>query len=216
MRYVSFVIIPPDGGLTAVDREFGTSESIERRSIQHLNLLSDGTAVVIFELGGDRDLIEELCANAEEVMDYSVTPTRDGYHAYIRFEPNDVVKGLLEITQEHELVVDTPLVYTHRGGLRVTAIGDDDTFRAAMRDIPDELRLKLEQLGEYEPTNERLFSLLTPRQQEILQEAIEQGYYAVPRQATHEQVGEELGCSGGTVGEHLRKIEATILTEIAP
>jgi len=57
---------------------------------------------------------------------------------------------------------------------------------------------------------------LTAQQRETLLRAYEEGYYDVPRNATHEDVGDALGCSGGTVGEHLRKIEATILTEIAP
>lgn len=216
MRYVTFVIIPPDGGLTETDRTFGTTPGVTRRSIQHLNLLSDDTAILIFELDGDIERIEEILRTGDEVLEYHVSKTRESHHVYIHLEPNEIVAGLLTIPNEYELVVDTPMVYTHRGGLRVTVIGEEETIRAAMPAIPSALRLKLEQLGEYEPTNERLFSLLTARQQEILQEAVQQGYYEVPRRVTHQDVAESLDCSGGTVGEHLRKIEAKLLTEITP
>lgn len=216
MRYVTFVIIPEDGGLTDTDSRFGATPGVTRQSIQHLNLLADDTAVVIFELDGDIDAIKEILTTSEEVLEYNISKTRDSYHVYIHLTPNEIVTKLLTIPKEYELVLDTPLVYTHRGGLRATVFGDEETIRATLPAIPDELRLKLEQLGEYEPTNERLFSLLTERQQEILQAAVHQGYYEVPRRVTHQDVAETLDCSGGTVGEHLRKIEAKLLTEITP
>lgn len=216
MRYITFVIIPPDGGLTDTDREFGAAPNITRRSIQHINLLADGTAVVIFELAGKIDAIKEILSTESEVLEHNITETRGDHHVYIHLEANEIIAELLTIPNEHELVVDTPMVYTHRGGLRVTIIGEEGVFREAMPAIPAELRFKLEQLGEYEPTTDRLFSLLTERQQEILQEAIQQGYYEVPRKVTHQDVAESLDCSGGTVGEHLRKIEARLLSEITP
>lgn len=216
MRYITFVIIPPDGGLTETDRSFGDAPAITRRSIQHINLLADGTAVVIFELDGDIEAVEEILETESEVLEYNFTETRESHHVYIHLEANEIIEDLLTIPNEHEVVVDTPMVYTHRGGLRVTVIGEEDVFREAMPDIPASLRFKLEQLGEYEPTTERLFSLLTERQQEILQEAIRQGYYEVPRKVTHQDVAKSLDCSGGTVGEHLRKIEAKLLNQITP
>lgn len=216
MRYITFVIIPSDGGLTDTDREFGLVPEITRRSIQHINLLADGTAVVIFELDGELDAITDILTTSEEVLEYNITETRENHHVYIHLEANETVSELLTIPNEHELVVDTPMVYTHRGGLRVTVIGEEEVMREAMPAIPSSLHLKLEQLGEYEPNTERLFSLLTERQQEILQEAIRQGYYEVPRKVTHQEVAESLNCSGGTVGEHLRKIESKLLSEITP
>lgn len=216
MRYITFVIIPPDGGLTDTDRSFGTAPNITRYSIQHINLLADGTAVVIFELDGEIEAVEKVLDTESEVLEYNFTETRENHHVYIHLEANETIEELLTIPHEHEVVVDTPMVYTHRGGLRVTAIGEEEVFREAMPDVPASLRFKLEQLGEYEPTTERLFSLLTERQQEILQEAIRQGYYEVPRKVTHQDVAESLDCSGGTVGEHLRKIEAKLLNEITP
>lgn len=216
MRYITFVIIPSDGGLTDTDSEFGIVPEITRRSIQHINLLADGTAVVIFELDGELDAVKDILATSEEVLEYNITETRENHHVYIHLEANETISELLTIPNEHELVVDTPMVYTHRGGLRVTVIGEEAVMREAMPAIPSSLHLKLEQLGEYEPNTERLFSLLTERQQEILQEAIRQGYYEVPREVTHQDVAESLNCSGGTVGEHLRKIESKLLGEITP
>lgn len=216
MRYVTFVIIPPERGLTETDRRFESTPDVERKAIHHLNLLADGTAIFIFELAGDLDSIAAVLDESQEVIQHNISETRDNHHVYVHFEPNDIVSSLLSIPNEYEVVVDTPMVYTYRGGLRVTVIGDESVFRESMRAVPGDVRLKLEQLGPYKPDTDRLFSLLTERQQEIIQETVQQGYYDVPRQATHQDVADALGCSAGTVGEHLRKIEAKLISEITP
>ena len=54
--------------------------------------------------------------------------------------------------------------------------------------------------------------MLTDRQHEILTIAVEQGHYEVPRRATINDIADEMGLSQATVGEHLQKIEARILS----
>ena len=82
--------------------------------------------------------------------------------------------------------------------------------------MPDGIGLNLEQISDYVPEEERLFSMLTERQQETLQAAIDVGYYRVSREATHQEVADRLDRSDGTVGERLRKIEAQVMAAIAP
>ena len=53
--------------------------------------------------------------------------------------------------------------------------------------------------------------MLTGRQREILEAAVESGYYEEPRGATHEEIAREVGVSAGTVGEHLRRVEEKVL-----
>jgi predicted DNA binding protein len=109
-----------------------------------------------------------------------------------------------------------PLEYTADGGLRAHIVGEEDVIREVIPKVPDGLGLNLEQISDYVPEEERLFSMLTPRQQETLQAALEVGYYRVPREATHQDIADHLDRSDGTVGEHLRKIEAKVMAAIAP
>ncbi|PSQ40225.1 hypothetical protein BRD07_07760 [Halobacteriales archaeon QS_9_68_42] len=94
-------------------------------------------------------------------------------------------------------------------------MGREETVRRAIEDIPEGIRVELEQLSDYDPELRELSSLLTDRQQELLDTATDLGYYEVPRQATHQDIADELDLSTTTVGEHLRKIEARMLSEIA-
>ena len=216
MRYVTFILIPPDGGLHPADQRLADDSAVTRTAIHNISLLDDDTAVMLYQLDGDAEHAEEVLEGSPEVVAYNVSQTDESVHAYIHFETNDTVADLLGITHEHEIILDTPIEYTRRGGLRMTVVGDEATIRETIAAVPDGVRLKLEETGEYEPSARRLFAQLTPRQQETLLAAVDAGYYEVPRRATHADVAATLDRTGGTVGEHLRKIEAAVLTAIVP
>lgn len=216
MRYVKFVLIPPDGGLHPADKRLADDSDVTRTALQNINLLDDGTAVTLYHLDGDAGHVESILADSTEVLAYNVSQTGKSVHVYVHFETNDTVAILLGIPQKHGIILDTPIEYTPRGGLRMTVVGEEETIRETMSSVPEGVRLKLEETGEYEPDTRRLFAQLTTRQQETLRAAVEAGYYEVPRRATHADVAATLDRTGGTVGEHLRKIEAMVLTTIVP
>ncbi len=215
MRYVKVSLIPTDGDIDPVGEEIDTEPSVSREAILHINRLNDGTVVLLSQLRGDADTLHEIFENRPTIISHNISPLRDGLQAYVHAEPTETAGALLDLTQEHEFVVDTPIEYGPEGGLRVAVIGEEDTVRQAIEDIPDEIRVELEQLSDYDPELRELSSFLTDRQREILDTAAEVGYYEVPRQATHQDIADELDLSTTTVGEHLRKIEARMLSEIA-
>ena len=57
-------------------------------------------------------------------------------------------------------------------------------------------------------------SLLTAEQYELLETAIERGYYDTPRDATAETVAGELGCARSTAAEHLQRAEANVIRSL--
>ncbi|MGA9399626.1 helix-turn-helix domain-containing protein [Haladaptatus sp.] len=56
---------------------------------------------------------------------------------------------------------------------------------------------------------------MTDRQQEILDIAMELGYYENPRRATHGEIAERVGIDASTVSEHMRKIESRAFAFLA-
>ena len=56
--------------------------------------------------------------------------------------------------------------------------------------------------------------MLTGRQREILEAAVESSYYEEPRGATHGEIAREVGVSAGTVGEPLREVEEKVLSSL--
>jgi DNA-directed RNA polymerase sigma subunit (sigma70/sigma32) len=213
MRYATVVIVPRGGGLQPTDRALAAESTVTRDRIHQINLLSDETCVTLYSVRGNLGRAETLLAEQDDVISHDVSGDREGL-AYIHFEPTETVARLLTIVQDNEIVLQTPIDCLPDGGVRVTIVGDDGTIQRVVDAIPDSLTLTLEGLGDYHPDSERLFSVLTGRQQEILEAAVELGYYEVPRGATHEEIAREVGVSAGTAGEHLRKVEGKVLSSL--
>jgi predicted DNA binding protein len=215
MRYATVVISPEGGGLQPADQALASESTVTRDAIHQINLLSDGSCVSLYSVRGDLQLVGEILKGQEDVIAHDVSGDHEGL-AYIHFDPTETVRRLLSITQDNEIVLKTPIDCLESGGVRVTLVGDDGTIQRVVDSIPDSLTLSLEGIGDYHPDSEQLFSVLTERQQEILEAAVEMGYYEVPRNATHEDIASEVGVSAGTVGEHLRKVEGKVLSTLVP
>jgi DNA-binding NarL/FixJ family response regulator len=213
MRYATVVISPTGEGLQPADRALSSESTVTRDSLQQVNLLSDGTCVSLYNVRGDLERAAAILESQPDVISLDVSGEQEGL-AYVHFRPTEVVERLLLILRENEVVLQTPVDCIEEGGIRATLVGDDETIRAVVDAIPEALTLSLEGIGDYHPESQELFSSLTPRQQEILEAAVEMGYYQVPRGATHEEIAETVGVSAGTVGEHLRKVEGKVLSTL--
>jgi predicted DNA binding protein len=216
MRYAKLVMRPGREGFHPADAALRDDPDIERIAIHHINQLDDGTVVFLYQLHGSTERAREIAEAEPDVLDYSISEDGADIHGYIHLKPNEIVDALFRLPQEYSLVVDTPIDCLPDGGIRVTGIGDQETITEALNIIPEGVDVELETMGEYHPDDRQLFSVLTDRQQEILITAIDAGYYDVPRDATYEDIAEEMDLAPVTVGEHLRKIESRVLRQIAP
>ena len=217
MRYFQIRLTPAEGGFHRLDTLTAAMPEVEREAILHLDLLNDGTGVALFSMQGDSAALAEMYEDEPLVRSYDVFDSdEEGFFAHVHFDPDSPADELLRIIDRHKLMIDPPLEFGADGSLRVTAAGPQELVREAAVDIPDDVDFHLELIGEYEPQREGLVTMLTDRQRDVLRTAIEMGYYAIPREATHEDLAAQLDCSAGTVGEHLRKIEARVLSELMP
>lgn len=218
MRFIDFRLTPPDGGFHPADQAVGQADDLRRIAIHQFRTLEDGTAVTLFEAAGDPDRAVELMDQEETVRSFDVSGTEGSQQLFVHshVEVSETVGEVFGIAERHELVLDMPMRYAERGALDIRAIGKYETFRQAMSEIPEEIEFRLLRTGEYAPGGEGFFKQLTPRQQETLRTAVEVGYYQEPRRVTYQDIADRLDISAGTVGEHLRKIEARILTSVVP
>lgn len=217
MRYVEVTLRPERGYFHRFDEVLAAEPDVTEEAIHQMNLLDDGTAVMLSEYSGDRERVEAvLDEHYEHAIAYQTSETGENTLVYAHIEPSELVEQLLSITRSTNVVLDFPMVFTRDGGLRVTVVGEDEAIRDAMPEVPDGVRLGVERTGTYRRDSDRLYAELTSRQQEILDTALRLGYYEEPRRVTYTDIAEELDCTATTVGEHLRKVEATVLREIAP
>jgi len=216
MRYLTVEIKPNEGGaLHPLGDKLTEASNIDRRAIHHVELLVDETVLLLAEASGSQEEYEQIMAESPHVIDYLVAGD-DRWMAVSQFEPTDEVQRALTLQQESFLVVDTPIRFTSEDHLKITYLGTEDTFRKLFdyADELDSMAVDILNMGEYEANESSLSRMITARQEEVLQAAVELGYYTEPRQASLEEISDTVGISPGTVGEHLRKVEERVFSEI--
>ena len=214
MRTATVRLSPYGPGLHPVDAEVAAHPDLEREAIDHITGLADGTGVVLCRLRGDTATVRAVLADSSGVLDHHVTVAADTVYVYVHFEPTETAEALLELRRAHELVVRTPIRWLADGHLEVTAVGDEATLQSAVGGLPSAVGVELVELRPYEPDADRPETLLTDRQLEVLDAALAVGYYEEPRRGTQADVADAVGLAPATVGEHLRRIEGTVLRSL--
>lgn len=216
MRYIQFQLIPRQEAVHSIDRVLRDDPRVSRRAIHHLRLLTDGTMVGLYELVGSISHLQSTIESHPAMHEYQISRSGDAIYVHAHTEANEMLQRLLEIQHEYDIVIETPIEYTESGEFRVIVIGPHDTLRETRKLIPDTVDLVFENTGPYVPKRRRPFARLTQRQRETVRVAVDHGYYEQPRQCTHGDIAKVMGLAAETVGEHLRKAEATLVHSVLP
>ncbi len=212
MRYFDFTVTPNDGTLHPVETRMAESATVKRIAILHIDLLGDGTGVLLYKLEGTPTDLMGAIEDHSEVLAYDLLEATDeDFHLYLHVTPGDPVATMMKLAQEYALMIDTPIEFTDRGAVKITLVGDHNMVRQAMDQLPDDVAVSVDEVGAYSPDRRDMLSMLTDRQLEVFQKAVELGYYEIPRRTTHEEIAEHLECAPSTVDEHLRKAESRVL-----
>lgn len=212
MRYLTVRIHATDmGAFHPLGKRLAEESSINREALHHVELLADGTVLTLAEGSGDRERYEEIMSESSHVEDYLVSG--DGrWIATTQFEANDSLQEVLELRRTADLVIETPVKINDDGSVRITFLGNESEFQALYDKATGSpaFDITVVETGAYDPDAPSFMRVLTTRQQEILQVAVEAGYYSNPRGATHEDIADTVGIAPTTVGDHLREIESRV------
>ena len=209
MRRLTVVLDPGDRKLISVFDAMD-EERVKREYLHHYNLLIDQTVVILYQLRGDLDHARAVFDASPDVLHYDIPEQEDGL-VYLHCNVSEPLDGLLSALQESEVVMTMPIEFLSDDRLRLTFIGEHEPLQRILNMTAEYTDIEIERIDEY-GSEDHLSSMLTDRQREILTAAVERGYYEVPRQATIRDIADEVGLSVATVGEHLQKIEARILS----
>ena len=212
MKYLKLSLSPTERVIHPIDEFVAGHAAVTREALLHVDSRADGTTVLLYRVTGNGEAFEDALADQPEIHDHEVVDLAgNGYHAFVQADSTSRGNALLDVAHEHALIIDTPLEFTD-DGLRATLVGTHENLRGALGAIPDGVDFSVDNAGTYVPGSEDLLSPLTDRQLEVFETAVEEGYYDVPRRATHKDIAENLGCAPSTVDEHLRKAESRVVT----
>jgi predicted DNA binding protein len=216
MRYLT-MLVKPGGGSSfhPLGAKLTEEPSIERRAIHHVELLGDDTVLLFAEASGNQERYRQIMEDSPHVLNY-LTAGEDRWMAVSQFEPTEGLRRALELQRESLLVVDTPIHFTSQDNLKVTYLGTDKTFKRLSEFVDEQgdARFEILDMGDFEVDRSSLTRMITARQEEVLEAAVELEYYSEPRQGSLDDIAEVVGIAPGTVGEHLRKVEERVFTEL--
>lgn len=119
-----------------------------------------------------------------------------------------------EFDPDHEVGVAEDDVRVTDDGIELSIVGTHEDISDRIADYEQSRgSVVLRSLANYEGPAEPL-DALSDRQYEVLVTAFDLGYFAVPRDATTEEIAAELDLSPSTVREHLQRAQRNVLTEL--
>lgn len=219
MKRVTYLLEPEQGYFDEgelVLREHG----VELRTVHQLQVLADGTAIGLYAYEGDPEAVE-TAMGGEKVIDFAQFTGPEGPMLWLHWHPGPLLAELFDAYRNLPVSWQFPLEHTHEGDttlLRDSMVGAMADLREHVdnyRDI-DGLDLHIERVESFTPGRSRLLDSLTERQREVFRAAFEQGYYEVPREATHADIAADFDCSASAVGRTLQRVEAAFAAAALP
>lgn len=215
MRSTTVLLTWDEFELHPLDEAFRNAEETDIEVTYYINPVGNGDCVELCEFGGDLNHARTVLEETNAVHDFELSDTGV---AYVHYRANNALRGLVAMPQEHEIVLQWPIEFVRHEdrGIEVTIIGTEEAIGAAFMEIPARIDVSLIRTGEYENDSTRTWSMLTDRQREVLEVALERGYYRVPRETTHQDIADEIDLAPATVSEHLQRIESNVMSSLIP
>ncbi len=184
---------------------------VERATAIQWNYTGDALGILHYVVG-DADALERAMRDIPEVVGYDVERVDDrSCYVYVRDATTDALRALFAPISTGGLVVVPPVEYEPDGTVVFSLFGPDDELQTALEDVAVPVDVTIEAVGGLAGTTAAAGARLTDRQREVVETAVDLGYYDVPRTAGQADVAAELDCAPSTVAEHLRKAEARVL-----
>lgn len=169
---------------------------------------------LLFAIEGNPNRIESELDAQSHLTEYELIPIDPArFYLRVRPKPTPLTRGLFQMYMDGDLVIIHPVIY-QGGSAQVSLLGEPADLQKAVDSFSSGLNVTVEQVSDFLPRTDTIISRLSPRQREALDIAFELGYYQYPRQATHADIGDRIGCAPNTVSVHLQKAESKVLSAV--
>lgn len=184
---------------------------VERATAEQWNYTGDALGILHYVVG-DADALESAMQEIPEVVGYDIERIDErSCYVYVRDATTDSLQEMFSPIVSGGLIVVPPIEYEPDGTVVFSMFGPDDEVQEAIEAVSVPVDMTIEAVGGLAGTTAVIESHLTDRQRDVVETAVELGYYDIPRSASQEDIAAELECAPSTIAEHLRKSEARIL-----
>lgn len=192
------------------------SPNISEARMLDVNTTLEGVETLLFEIDGDPTAFAETATEAAGIESVDVSRTDAGTaYALVVLRPleTSLFQAIHRAGPHAGLVIRTPIVYRD-AKIIGRAVGTPEALQRVLDSMPATFDVRIDEISRYRGALDDPETTLSDRQREALEVAHELGYYDQPRQTTHEEIADELGCAPVTASDHLQKAEAHLVRSV--
>lgn len=208
------VRITADGQESDVHPMYGVlteAPFVERATALQWNYTGDALGILHYVVG-DAAAFEATIQEIPEVVDYDMARVDDRYfYVYVRDSTTGLLRELFAPVTSGGLLVVPPVRYEPDGTVVFSMFGPDEELQEAVTSVPSPVDVTVEAVGGLAATIAVIEPRLTDRQREVVETAVDMGYYDVPRTASQVDIATELDVAPSTIADHLRKAESQMV-----
>jgi len=178
------------------------------------NLTSPDMSLMVFQIAGPEGPYTAKLDETASIQSYesvSVAAGADQFTLFVRDAIAANTRSIFDGYEEGDIVVVPPVVFNTDYSAEIQFIGPNNALQEMLDRFPDGIDVEIRQVSNGGTTQNSPIEQLTARQRRVIAAASHVGYYDEPRDATLEDVAAEVDLATGTVGEHIRKAEATLV-----
>jgi len=212
MRYLELVGRPPSTA-PRFFRLVADSAHVEEARLLEWNPSTEDALTGLYVVDGDADAFRAEVEDASVVVEFELARVDEGrFYLLVVGRPSaaPLFRQVLDAVTRMGLIVVTPVVY-REGTVRFRIVGATEVLQSMVEAVPPGFDVEIHEIGTFPDASTAPETALSERQRVAVTAALELGYYEVPRQATHADVAERLGCAPNTATEHLQKAEAKLV-----
>jgi len=211
VKRVRITLDPPEVALPPIYRRMTRGADLDAVRIENWNV-SEPPTTFLLQLRGDYERFADELAADDAVAEFEIFPIDDAScYCYLTGEVDPASRALFENFTRGSLITVPPVDCHGDGSSTFTIVGTDADIQAAVDEVPEGAAVTVEQVGGSRVAPDSGLDRLSARQREALAAGVALGYYDQPRDATAENVADEMGCATVTAAEHLRKAEAKLV-----
>lgn len=205
----------PDEPLSPVQAALADCDGLRVARLRFGGVTPGSPRTYVLSVRGDPAAVERALAARSAVEECELV-SEEGVEGvvYVRAQAGATELALTEAFTRDSLVTTLPVDFRPDGSAVFRVLGESGDLRAAVDEVRGALPVTVERVGDYDGRPADGAAGVTDRQAEVVRTALDLGYYAVPREATHEDVAAALDCAPATASEHLQKAERALVRSV--
>lgn len=178
-------------------------------------LFSDRRLECVYYVEGNRDAFATAIDGIPQVLDWETITLDDrSWYAYVHHELQESVCEVFELFESESVDLIPPIEYPVDGALTYAVVGGTEAIQVLLNRIPEPVSVTVEPIAPLRTASATDVPTLTDPEREAIRIACDLGYYARPREATLEDVADELASQLSVVADRVRTAEVKLLRSV--